>query len=446
MDYYEEDEGEYITTLETRNSLNNDVLFKEWQDKNYDIYTKLCNSNEDVIEDIVIKDSMCKTKQLRHHHYNLKQICKGCRTIRFMLSYPTVTKSFKIMYGANKGKIIEYKRYDFGDEMYKRNDELKNLSNDLTRKSSKYYKYEYYKLSNIYYYTVKNKYVNMYCMNIVIKEIMKNKNFNLCPSFLWGYSCTNKLNMVFNQPDYTFNKLKSNYKYIKNGCLDRVLVVNIIKQILCQCKFLANYYFVHNNPSINALSFYTETINFEYDTMYVQSSMKCIIEPSEKSSISIYNKKKEKWIRFSTVKEKINNHGFPIELIEPKFLLNEKTKSLFEMAYVNDYKKNRVLCYKIGNKLNLFNRVRQHGVPIFKSYDFVCFLTSLLLEKEFYTTFIETDYYELWKNCWSTSDFNNLMDDIQYNNKENNYDTISLIVSKYPLRIDCLEYFFKHSN
>ena len=51
-----------------------------------------------------------------------------------MLSYPTVTKSFKIMYGANKGKVIEYKRYDFGDEMYKRNDELKNLSNDLTRK------------------------------------------------------------------------------------------------------------------------------------------------------------------------------------------------------------------------------------------------------------------------------------------------------------------------
>jgi len=440
------DKGGNITTIESGKSLmNNDVLFKEWMDRNSLAYTKLCNSNGDTIEDIVLKDSMCRTRQLRYHHYNLKQICKGCRNVRFMLEYPTVTTSFEIMYGANKGKVVDYKRYDYGGEMYRRNDELKNLSNDLTRKSAKYCKSEFYKLNNIYYYTVKNKYVNKYCMNIVVKEIMKNKKFKLCPSFIWGYSCNSKLNMIFNQPDYKFNTLKVNSKYIRNGYFDKVLVVNIIKQLVSQCRILSNYYFVHNEPSIEEMSFYTETVNFEYESMYVQSSIKCVIEPSVHSSISIYNKKKERWVRFSTVKEKINNHGFPIEVIEPKFILNEKTKSVFEMPYVDEYKKNRVLCYKIGNKLNLFNRIRKYGVPLFKSYDFICFLTSMLLEKEFFTTFIETDYYEIWQNSWSTLDFDDLMNDIKTNKKENNYETVSLIVSKYPLRIDSLEYFFKNS-
>ena len=57
-----------------------------------------------------------------------------------------------------------------------------------------------------------------------------------------------------------------------------------------------------------------------------------------------------------------------------------------------------------------------------------------------------TDYYEIWQNSWSTLDFDDLMNDIKTNKKENNYETVSLIVSKYPLRIDCLEYFLKNSS
>ena len=448
------DEDTDITLFEThREVLNADTIFKDWAEMNLNIYTRVSNSNGSSITKLISCDQRCKTEQLHYHDYNLKQICKGCDQVRFLLKYPTVETHFQIRYGKHKGRIIELERLPHGNECYTKHDELKQLSNDMTRKSSKYLKSEFYKLDNIYYYTTQNKHVNRYMVSLLLNEIMKYKKFPLGPSFITGFSCCNTLMLLQYQADYSFHVLKNDYNFIRNlsplskkrhptESFSKQTIVNMVKQIAIQCRFLANYYFIHNEASIKYLSFFIQTLNFEYESMHIQSSFKTVIEPSAWSSISLYNKQHQNWVRVSHCNTKIHNLGFPIEEIVPKYLPGQKHKGKYNIPYTPDYLHNRVLCYKIGNRLSSFNTIRRVGIPVFKSYDFVCFLTSLMMEPEFYNNFINTKYIEAWKHIWVNDDYDALMIDIKNNVKENNYETVSAIVAKYHVMIDALHYFF----
>lgn len=444
-----------ITLFENRNEIiNSDTIFGKWEKYNSYVYQVISNNCSDSIKNILYRDTKCRTECLSHHDYNLKQICEGCNYIRFLLLYPVIeNNSFQIYHGQKKGKILKYNSYDYVNEIYTKNKYVKNLSNNITKLAYTYLKNENYKLDNIYYYTVTNKYYNKFCISLLVKEIMKNKNFSLSPSFIWAYSCNKKIHLVTYKADYSIHLLKNNYNFIQNASpiskkrntnqsFTKQSVNNIINQIILQCHFLSNYYFIHNEASIKYINFYIQTVNFEYNKFYIQSPFKSVIEISPYSSISIYNKSKDVWIRLSHSNFKATNLNFPIESVRPKYFIGQYYKNKLSIPYTSDYLKNRVLCYKIGTQLSNFNKVRRLGIPVFKSYDFICFMVSLLLEKEFYNTFINTEYFNIWKNIWLDDEFDSLMKDIKENKKENNYETVSLIISKYFVMIDALNYFF----
>lgn len=454
VDYEDEDDEDEIKITEVKNNINSDTIFKSWENSNLSVYTHILNTDDDKITHTITQDNKCRTQQLTYHNYNLKQICRGCFEIRFLLVYPTISDSFFIYYGKHKGKTLQYKRYNYAGELYVKKDNIKTISNSMTKRSSKYLKSEFYKLNNIYYYATTNMNFNKYIISLLVNQITRYKKFPISPSYIYAYSCSNKLNILSYHPDYTFHMLKNDHNFIRNlsplskkknssESFSKQTIITIIKHILVQCQFLSQYYFTHNEPSIKYLSFYIELLNFEYEDMHIQSSFKTVIEVSPYSSVSLYNKDTNNWLRCSYSTNAINHYGFPIESVTPKFIKGQKSKCKQTIPYLDSYINNRVFCYKIGNRLTAFNEVRKMGIPIFKSYDFICFMVSLLIEPEFLNNFVNTKYYTAWKNIWLNEEFDNLMLDIK-NTSENNYETVSKIVSRYYVMVDALNYFFNY--
>ena len=53
-------------------------------------------------------------------------------------------------------------------------------------------------------------------ISLLVSQIMNYKKFPIAPSFVYAYSCSNKLNILTYYPDYTFYKLKNDHNFIRN--------------------------------------------------------------------------------------------------------------------------------------------------------------------------------------------------------------------------------------
>ena len=118
-------------------------------------------------------------------------------------------------------------------------------------------------------------------------------------------------------------------------------------------------------------------------------------------------------------------------------------KNFFKLPYINEYKENRIIFYKIGNQGENFLSIRRKGVPICsRSFDIITLFVSLMIVENFRKSLMEDlKLLKIWKNLWKLDEFEILMKDI-IKTKDNKFKNVFRIIRKYHIRFDALDYLF----
>jgi hypothetical protein len=232
--------------------------------------------------------------------------------------------------------------------------------------------------------------------------------------------------------------------------LNESVVMSIIKQITVILSFLSRYAFNHGKPCLEYIRFTNKHCNYKYGEIIIDSPITVHLEPSFNSSISFETDLGISRICYNNDMEKIPNFAnIPVEHID--ITITEQMRSLIKknndiIPSFPELEGRLVYCYKIGNKLSNFvsynNRL---NIPIVNSsFDFYCFLISLLFEDSFYTTFMENIYLKnIWSNLWKKNELDSITKEINAlkTKDELYYEEIAIFLSKYYLRTDAVKYF-----
>ena len=423
-----------VNKLTSSLPLTTDQILKIFINNNNDIVNNLLL---DLKEDVLEKDSNCRSLSMKSKKNNYNRKCKGCQIITRLIrtNYLTSNK-IEIFSGKNKNLFLKIENHLIN----KPTEYTKNL---LLEKLSIYYQKN---SSDIIcdndYYSTENKYYNLVINSIILNKLCKEDKFHMYNNFLWSFACNTKLTIIKKLSIY--NNLEqlckspyySNYSSPIVSENDRKLskssVLIILKQLVIYLKKLSKNYFIHGDPSIKYISYAGEKIVLNNVTY----ALKIIINLSPYSSMIYENK------RFVSIEdEKICNFGIPIEKINvfingSKNYHNHSNLSL-------EYDEISILFYKIGKMSKNFNKIRNnYGIPVcHKSFDFICFLISFMKDKYFSKAFRECDrLMEIWRLLWVPEEYDKIMSDLE-ELKSNSYINIFNLVKKYYIRFDALDYF-----
>ena len=316
-----------------------------------------------------------------------------------------------------------------------------NLLNYISKSNENIEKYD----NDILYFSTENLNYNYIINSIIKNKILKDNKLSLYDNFIWSFICYSDITLIKRKPTYKNIKQLCNNPHYSNYMsphlnikkdfhLSKNIVLSITKQLVYYLHTLHKHYFIHGEPSIKYFSFLNEKSMIFGETHI----LKLIIDSSPFSSINYENK------RFFFCEERVKNFGLPLEKLE---VFINGSKNYLDHSDINqEYDKISILFYKIGNKSQNFIKLRNnYGIPFcYKSFDFVCFMISLIKNKYFYKSFSELEeIFNIWKNLWIVEDFENLMLDIEKMRK-NNFENILEIIKKYHIRFDALDYFYNN--
>ena len=401
------------------------------------------------------EDNLCLRNSLKVRNFESKdQKCQGCQLVSIMTSNDIFEKIIKINFGKFKNKNIIFTSFPIYNKKIVLCNKIKKISNNLTSTLSKYYKIEYYDIKNIYYYHSFNKGLNLSIISNILYKIFVKKKLIKTPCFLWSYICKNNINVLYlNQeynnlsdlgenPIFTDNTSPLSKKKNRNN-LSEDIMHDILYQIVNIFKVLSSFYFTHNDPSIKYLKFTSEVTEMNEDFI---SPIKVILQPSVYSSISLYNKEKDTWGRFHyNNKETIKNIFFPIESFAVFYNgTRSYSRCNVNIPTLDSYENYRVMFYKIGYFSGQFLNARiNYGVPLcLRSFDLLCFICSLYLDRSFKNYIKNTKW---WRGLWRKSEYVEIMKKLD-NVTINNFENIYKILKNYYLRIDILEYLTNFYN
>jgi len=421
-------------------ALHADNIFKIFRECNQNFYQQLKNIEKNIE---LRGDNTCLRKGLTVVDNIIRhQKCKGCNYISRFFKDDIIDEKIKILVGKKKNFILLVNKSQpdiFKIENCPSSNSLLNLYN---KKIIKFYREEHH-TELVDFFQTTNKFLNLAIINIILSNLMREKNYPTGNNFVYYYICNN----VFNY--FSFKHDIENLKELAAipNHLEKETCKKILIQIIIFFKFFSSYYFLHNQPSIEFLKFDIELINFAIDNKIIVSPITVYIEPSFFSSISLFNQK--------SVKRFFNQNNYQKQFSDLPFedydidFNGSKSYNInnLDIEYVEGYLEKRIFFYKIGNRDEDFLEMRRHkGIPLAaKSFDIVCFLVSLLLNQNYYENYIK-NYRSLiiWKGLWKKEDYDNLMKDMENwrDNKYNNFQLVFLIVKKYYIRFDALEYLY----
>lgn len=416
--------------------LTTDNILTYFQKENINFFNLLKSINKDMVfkgDFTCMRKGMTFCDPVTRH-----QKCKGCFLISILFKDDIIPEKIKIYKGLKTNYILcrSFSNPDiFKLEETKLNNELLLRYN---RKIKKFYTNEEH-TNLVNYYSVSNYDLNLVIINIIIMNLSKNKNYPIINNFVYHYFCNNTINY------FNFKYDINNIDEINN--LEKETSRKIFIQILIFFKFFSTYYFVHNEPSIEFLKFDMDLVEFRIDNKLLTCPIKVYIEPSKYSSITTFSDTDVK--RFYLKNNKIRKIlDLPFEDFDIDINGSDSYNHIYyDIEYIEGYQKKRIFFYKIGNRYEDFleNRI-YNGIPVAsKSFDIVCFLISLLLNKNYYNSFIK-NYKSLiiWKGLWKKNQYDDLMKEMDSwrGNKLNNFDLVFFIVKKYYIRFDALEYLY----
>lgn len=437
---------------------NCDSIINSWYQEIENFYYVLKDNIGQEIK-IVNKDSNCLSLSLRDSNYLTRyQKCENCNKIASFLEHDILEDNdlFEIKFGKRKGEKIIFNRHNYSNFIINYDDKHKKINLLINKQINKFI-IDYYQLDNIYYYKIKNKYLNLATVSIILKTIAKAKNFPTPLKFLNFSICREKISLLnFSYEVENLKDLLQNPSFVtqmsptarkkKNNYLSANIIEDIIKQILIFFLFYEKFYFCHNEANINFLKINYEVNNFTFLDKEFISSIKLYILPSKFSAISMYQSQEDNWARFYHYKKE--NRNFT-NLVENWFVdwdgIRKKNKNIFIHGMEN-FEQGKIMYYLLGKEADKFLYFRRHtGATImYHSFDMACFLLSLMVENYFYHTVKNNKKLNnIWSNLWLEEELLDLEKDIK-ECKNNNFDTIFIILRKYYIRADIIEYLKYH--
>ena len=426
--------------------LNTDQMFKMMSNNNLEILENLDNKIK------IPTDKNCgyfsMTKKTKGCYNNR---CKGCQIIYRLIKPPLLeSDTIELYYGKKKGKKLKVTTSNYFTSNYEENLISKSLNLYLAKDIKSIYCNKTLS-KDMSFFSTRNKWFNYIIVSIIMNQVLLKKEIFLSNSFIWSFICRGRITILNLEREYktiedlTKNPYYSNYSSpiitkIVNKNLSVSTVENIIKQLVVLLKNLESCFFTHSEASIDFISYSSESVTLKFKERMITFPFKISLNPSCYSSIS-YDMK-----RFFFTQKRIKNYGLPIQKLD--FYFNGTKNNLKKNKKLNfheDYENFRITGYKIGNKSEVFlETIRNNGVPLFnKSFDFICFLTSYISDKNFFYTFKEKkEYLKIWKGLWKKEEYSLLMKDIE-NLKDSQFKSVYSVVKKYYIRFDALEYFIE---
>lgn len=392
---------------------SNDNIILFYEKNKLNIFYKLYVNPE---KQILYYDHNCKKKCLKNNNYDLYQICYGCKLISSFLKNQQITENistFRVNFGQKMNYNIKFNRYKLFSPHYIKKESRNN------------------------YYITYDKYYNLTIINIITSYIQTIKKIKL-NAFLWGYICDSNIVNLSYVPDFKnlkelcyspiFNK---NYSPFKKT-INTDILATILKMLLIYLDLLFKYNYSHGDPIIQYISFSHGYCKYNYNGFNIDSNLILHLDNSIYSSIGFHKKKDNINYKFC-----FNN----LYILKNNFFILEKKN--FMVGFINDKQTDIIKCYKIGSRYENFKDSYRQGLcSEYNSFDFVCFMISLLLDKSFFKFFMNSNYVIYWKRLWTALEYKLLEKDINDFKGENTFDEVLNIVKNYYIRYDAFYYFY----
>lgn len=434
--------------------MNCNNIIDYWLDKNKKFYSFLRSSLSQNIS-LPEEDHQCLVLALSQYNYLTKyQQCHACQLVaRFLDRNPLSDKDeFEIKYGRKKGEKICFLRSNyqaFDITLHQKNKE----HNLLIMQAINKFILDNHVKENIYYYIVKNKYLNLALVYIIMQTIGRAKNFPACPQFLTFFTCRDKIALLYMKHEINeIKELLNNPLFIsqisptarkkKHNYLTSNIIEDIWKQIIIFFLFYQKFYFCHNQASIEFLKFDCELNNFIFMGKEIISPIKLYIAPSVYSAINMYHSEEDIWARFNYHRYEERN---ATNLVENWYVgwdgENKIERKIFAHS-LPQFENGKIIYYLLGKEADKFLYFRRYeGTMImYKSFDILCFLISLMIEDYIFVSVKNNKKLNnVWQGLWLEEELEDLEEDIK-NVKKNNFDQVFTIIRNYHLRVDALDY------
>lgn len=422
--------------------MNCNVIINNWQEslEKYFHYVKDNIGSKLFFHNL---DRNCLSLGLQHTDYLIKyQKCHHCDMVTRFLNNEILTAEdeIDINYGKYKGDKINFHRYNYQAYYIFPNDNKinKNIVTNINK-----FILDASVTDNIYYYGFKNAYLNQALINVVLYTIGKNKNFPNTVNFLNFFTCRDKIILLdLNYEINNFKELLGNPLFASKNIIKNNIVQDIWIQLIIYFLFYENFYFTHNEANINFLKINSELNNFIFEEKEYISAFKLYILPSKFSAISIYNSDNNKWARLYHTKSEMRNFN---NLVSSWYIgwdgIEKKERKLC-LDSMEEFEKGKIIYYYLGEQADKFLYFRRHhgSMIMYKSFDLLCFMISLMIEKYIYESVKNNKKLnKVWQELWLTEEIDNLEADIK-ECKKNTFINVFQIIRKYHLRSDALEY------
>ena len=437
-----------------------ELKIKEWEKNLPKTFEKI----KDYIEEDYIFFGENKKRCFDPKNQKFKyQKCKECNFIYNILDYKN--KSIVIPSGKKQGLNLNILVTKSTDNGYQASKDIKYQNNSSGKKILKFYKKDFFCIDNVTWFKTRDKTLNLSMIMLVLKLFCQRKNFPLFVDFLNFYHCTDKNYLVYIEREYIsigdFNKnpsfnnsLSPLAKSKRVNIFSPTVARDIILQASVCLRFFSNLFFTHNELDYTKLRFSLDPFETTYEETKLSCSFRLYIFPSGYSSISVYDSSKDWWGRFFYSLEKktvtdiegIPFDDFVIQTNGSKNYYFPKTYFNFDENFQMEYLQKRIYFYRINGKADLFLKSRKNrgSVAALGSFDVVCLFCSLMTINYFSEAVIENkQLLRIWKGIWTLDEEKIITEILTAQTKPLLFFEIFMIVKKFYIRFDALEYLFR---
>lgn len=195
----------------------------------------------------------------------------------------------------------------------------------------------------------------------------------------------------------------------------------IVIQLLVILRELSEVQFSHGNPSIEALTFTDSPVSYKYEDVVVQGPITVQITDLWNSSATFENVhyypknlRTEMYLDKSMFAPEIVTRKVSMALCDKPEVVKRSSMCVPEDATL----------YRLSSStVNIYTAMRQIGFPIFVgSFDFYCFMVSLMCDKSFYDAVIaDHSLRSFWEMMWIPEDLGHVQKNIE---SQHNTDTV----------------------
>ena len=399
--------GSYRDILCCNNNRNIDSALTKYEKERDHIIKTLSRNHAELVNKIwtddgfLSNDSRCMCHAGKHKKYTA-YTCPPCVNLGRLIDYDEdkIGKPFLIECGDKVGSSFILISFPVGTTSLVIDESDKTRAQNFLQEHKDMLKCGSQELSELTF--VKNDiFTNNILVWWIVDKIFQRKGLPYTLPLHTAFICRQKGFLLSNSPTIgNFKQLQA--KSINNNWDKRDVCNSICKQLGVILDILHSHYFSHGNPHSDMLLFSDDPIEHDYDNITVSSDFTMHLVDFTYSSITNEN------IR-----------------LYPK---TESSNVLFNHCIINIDIKDGM--YYLSNKSDvLFNYIRHAGLPIYSSsFDFYCFIISLMLDDYFYYTIKEDSIMnKAWESIWYDTDLSIIETRIKKMKKKDNPDIARML-------------------